>query len=485
MFDYQKISIDKLILWKDNARYTKTLETEKQCLNELFGNKVMNQKQKVLLDDIFLETNVIEDCIVYKEEINENEYQYVVLDGNRRISLFKIFSYPELIKKYGLDLVKLNYVNANIKSVYCKVYDDLHQAYKNVELRHMDEQKGKGTVKWGSENKDRMLQIQNKKVNSIGFKIMRFYESTTKPEFQNVKAQVKDKSTLDRIFGFKNTYNNIFGLKSKEDYNLYNYEHQLKVNDVLEKFYKVGGKVSQVYSADLSKKLFEDVEPLPENKNQMTMEEIDNNDFNNVTVGKDDDIDKSTISSRTPNRYTVKGANLFSWTGKGIKSNNSLFNYYFGKLVVLTKTSNLEDELILDIAPYFYRLLLDIAISELNFHINSGKGDKFLSSSYSKDSFNTTTTGVSCVNKNKIVSILNIYDNLKRNGDSKSFSKYKTVLNQEQFTVKNESIVSKFVQDLNDVIHGSSKTLSPQTLEKYDKIVIALLQSIYHFINLT
>lgn len=53
MHYYDKMNINKLTLWKDNARYSKTLESEEKCLEELFGNKNMNKKQKVLLNDIF------------------------------------------------------------------------------------------------------------------------------------------------------------------------------------------------------------------------------------------------------------------------------------------------------------------------------------------------------------------------------------------------------------------------------------------------
>lgn len=68
MHYYDKMNINKLTLWKDNARYSKMLESEEECLEELFGNKNMNKKQKVLLNDIFLETDVIENLIVLKRK---------------------------------------------------------------------------------------------------------------------------------------------------------------------------------------------------------------------------------------------------------------------------------------------------------------------------------------------------------------------------------------------------------------------------------
>ena len=487
MHYYDKMNINKLTLWKDNARYSKTLESEEECLEELFGNKNMNKKQKVLLNDIFLETDVIENLIVYKEEINENEFQYIVLDGNRRLSLFKINNYPELIKKYDLDIVKLNHLKNTIKSIDCKIYDDLRQAYKHVELRHLDEQNGKGTVKWASENKDRMKEIQGKEVNSIGFNILKFYEVTTKPEFQNVKRQIKDKSTLDRIFGYKDTYNGIFGLNNKNEYDLYNYDHQKKINELLEKFYDVGGKVTSVYTAKQSRELFSDVTCLPKNDNQISLDDL-NIDINDFKI-KEDAVAKVNLTenidkNKNHNRYTIKDANLFNWTCKGIKSQNSLLNYYLKKFININQTLSNDKDLIMDLAPYFYRLLLDISIRDITNFIFRGNADSILVRDFPKEVFNTTTQGVSCVNTNKISSIISICDNLRKNEHKNNFTTYKKELNKYGFTVKNTKSIDKFVNDLNVVVHGSCQTLPKQTLENYDAITLILIRLIYNFINL-
>lgn len=479
---YNKMNIDELTLWKDNARYSKTLETEKECLEELFGNKNMNKKQKVLLNDIFLETDVIENLIVYKEEVNENEFQYIVLDGNRRLSLFKIVNYPELIKRYDLDVVKLNHLKESIKSLECKIYDDLGQAYKHVELRHLDEQNGKGTVKWASENKERMKEIQGKEVNSIGFKILKFYESTAKPEFQNVKKQIRNKSTLDRIFNYKDTYSAIFGLNNKNEYDLHNYNHQKKINELLEKFYNAGGKVASVYTANESKELFSDVSSLPKSNNQINLDVNDSKtkENNDAKVKPNEIIDKN----KNHNQYTIKDANLFNWTKKGIKSQNSLLNYYLKKLIKINQTLSNDKSLIMDLAPYFYRLLLDIAIRDITDFIYKGCADSILIQDFSKEAFNTTAQDVSCVNTNKISNIISICDKLRKSEHKSIFNNYKKELNKYGITVKNTKNINKFVDDLNIVIHGSSETLSKQILEKYDIVTLTLIQLIYNFINL-
>ena len=121
----------------------------------------------------FFENKVFEDIIVYRDKRGDN----IVLDGNRRISLFKIANYPELLEKYKIDIEKIRSICTNIKSVECKVYYDFQDACKQVELRHLDEQDGKGIVKWNAQNKDRMRLLQGFDEPSLGFKIIPLFHS--------------------------------------------------------------------------------------------------------------------------------------------------------------------------------------------------------------------------------------------------------------------------------------------------------------------
>ena len=479
----ERLNVNKLILWKDNARFAKKMETEEQCLNEIFGNKNMNKKQKVLLNDIYLETDILENMIVYKEEISKGKFRYIVLDGNRRLSFFKIIKYPELIKKYDIDFVKLQAINEKITTVDCKIYTNLDQAYRHVALRHLDEQDGKGTVKWASANKERMKEIQGKEIESIGFKILKFYESTTKPEFQKVKAQIRDKSTLDRIFGYKDTYNGKFGLNSKNDYDLYNPEHQQKINEVLEKFYNVGGKVTSVYTAKQTKELFSDVPSLPKNEQQTGFDFSAKNDNSEKNIITEETKDESDFNKSRKNQYTMKNVDLFNWTNKGIKSSNSLFSYYLKKVTKINSFLSNDKDFIMSLAPYLYRLLLDISIRDFTKCVNKEKAETFLQQDFPKERFNSAET-VSCVTSNKIQGILHLFDKFRKNNHKELFANYRRTLNSFGFTVNNTKVIDKFVQDLNDVVHGSVQNLSPQLLEKYDSITLTLIQLIYEFINL-
>ena len=212
---------------------------------------------------------------------------------------------------------------------------------------------------------------------------------------------------------------------------------------------------------------------------------IDVNDFkikeNDTTkVNPNENIDKN----KNHNQYTIKDANLFNWTNKGIKSQNSLLNYYLKKLININQTLSNDKSLIMDLAPYFYRLLLDIAIRDITDFISKGSADSILVQDFPKEVFNTTTQEVSCVNTNKISNIIFICDKLRKNEHKNTFNNYKKYLNRYGLTVKNTKNIDKFVNDLNIVVHGSSQTLSKQILEKYDVITLTLIQLIYNFINL-
>ena len=499
---FELIDISSLTLWKENVRFSEKMTNEEECIKALFDNKAMNRKQKKLLDAIFSENKVYEDIIVYRDERGNN----IVLDGNRRISLFKIVNYPELLEKYKIDIEKIRSICTNIKSVECKVYCDFKEACKQVELRHLDEQDGKGIVKWNAQNKDRMRLLRGYDEPSLGFKIMEFYKTVDDKEFSYVKKIIGNKSTIDRIFDYKYVYSEIFGLNSKNDYDLKNCSHQSKINEILKKFYDAGGKVGLVYKSEDVKELLKTVEPLKPTTNQLSFDNIvysqtniideekecftadnkkydsqeksDNHiNFDNafeISNGKEEPLHKN-------NSYVSESLKLFNWKSENLSFKNHVFNSYLRNIIYDYSNHN---DLIHILAPYFYRLLLDISIRELNAYIITDCGKSKLKNSFDMKPFGTTSDNTSVVNSNKIIGILSIYDNLATNEYSKMFSKYKSRLSVIGISVKNQDNVKAFVNDLNSVVHGSVEDLSQAVLEKYDVITLILLKTISEFIKL-
>lgn len=499
---FKLIDIDNLVLWKENVRFSEKMTNEEECIKALFDNKTMNRKQKKLLDAIFLENKVYEDIIVYRDGRGNN----IVLDGNRRISLFKIVNYPELLEKYKIDIEKIRSICTNIKSVECKVYYDFKEACKQVELRHLDEQDGKGIVKWNAKNKDRMRLLQGYDEPSLGFKIMEFYKTVDDKEFGYVKKIICNKSTIDRIFDCKYVYSEIFGLNSKKDYDLKNHSHQSKINEILEKFYDAGGKVGLVYKSEDIKELLKTVEPLKPTTNQLSFDNMAYSQTNlidekkkyfpanNKKYDNQEKIDNyinsdsafETLASkkateRKNNSYVSEPLKLFDWKSEGLSFNSSILNNYLYNIIY---DYSKYYELIPVLAPYFYRLLLDISIRELNAYIIMDCGKSKLKNSFDMKPFGTTSDNTSVVNSNKIIGILSICDYLRTNEYIKEFSKYKSRLSIIGISVKNPKNIGTFVDDLNSVVHGSVEGLQRATLEKYDVITLNLLKIMSRFMEL-
>ena len=499
---FELIDIGSLTLWKENVRFSEKMTNEEDCLIALFENKTMNKKQKKLLDDIFFENKVFEDIIVYRDKRGDN----IVLDGNRRISLFKIANYPELLEKYKIDIEKIRSICTNIKSVECKVYYDFQDACKQVELRHLDEQDGKGIVKWNAQNKDRMRLLQGFDEPSLGFKIMEFYKTVDDKEFSYVKKIIGNKSTIDRIFDYKYVYSEIFGLNSKNDYDLKNRSHQSKINEILKIFYDAGGKVGLVYKSEDVKELLKTVEPLNLITNQLSFDnmaysqsrlldlEIKNFDNKNEKYDSQEKSDNHInfdnvfeISNgkeeplRKNNSYVSESLKLFDWKSESLSFKNHVFNNYLRNIIYDYSNHN---DLIHVLAPYFYRLLLDISIRELNAYIIMDCGKCKLKNSFDMKPFGTTSDNTSVVNSNKIIGILSICDYLRTNEYIKEFSKYKSRLSIIGISVKNPKNIGTFVDDLNSVVHGSVEGLQRATLEKYDVITLNLLKIMSRFMEL-
>lgn len=499
---FKLIDIDNLVLWKENVRFSEKMTNEEECIKALFDNKTMNRKQKKLLDAIFLENKVYEDIIVYRDGRGNN----IVLDGNRRISLFKIVNYPELLEKYKIDIEKIRSICTNIKSVECKVYYDFKEACKQVELRHLDEQDGKGIVKWNAKNKDRMRLLQGYDEPSLGFKIMEFYKTVDDKEFGYVKKIICNKSTIDRIFDCKYVYSEIFGLNSKKDYDLKNHSHQSKINEILEKFYDAGGKVGLVYKSEDIKELLKTVEPLKPTTNQLSFDNMAYSQTNLIDEKKEyfpannkkydnqEKIDNyinsdsafETLASkkateRKNNSYVSEPLKLFDWKSEGLSFNSSILNNYLYNIIY---DYSKYYELIPVLAPYFYRLLLDISIRELNAYIITDNAKSKLKNNFDMKPFGTTSDNTSVVNSNKIISILLICNYLRTNEYVEEFSEYKSRLSKIGISVNNQDNVKAFVNDLNSVVHGSVENLPQAVLEKYDVITLNLLKIMSKFIKL-
>ena len=91
--------------------------------------------------------------------------QYVVLDGNRRLVALRLLENPSLLPddtvkpmQNAFQRMSATYLDDPIEIVTCSVFDDRADANHWVELRHIGEAGGAGTVRWGSDEKSKYSQ---------------------------------------------------------------------------------------------------------------------------------------------------------------------------------------------------------------------------------------------------------------------------------------------------------------------------------------
>lgn len=154
-----KIKIKDLRLWDENPRFPEEYfnKTEEELINFLFNKKGEKEKLKDLAKSIIENIKLIpwERLIVY----NEAE-EYIVLEGNRRLMIYKLLINPELLKdkKLSATLMKVKgIINENLE-IECIVTDNFEEGLKYVELKHLE----KGYKGWGEAERNNFKRRRGK-----------------------------------------------------------------------------------------------------------------------------------------------------------------------------------------------------------------------------------------------------------------------------------------------------------------------------------
>jgi len=94
----------------------------------------------------------------------DNADEYIVLEGNRRLTALRILENPNLAvgvvsPKLEADFIKVSKQfksgTLRVHSAMCVVFDELDEADYWREIRHIGEGKGKGIVPWRAQEKAR------------------------------------------------------------------------------------------------------------------------------------------------------------------------------------------------------------------------------------------------------------------------------------------------------------------------------------------
>jgi len=233
-FKEQRIAIKDLSLWDENARfpdeYFNKTETE---LIEYFlsSEKIYKIKSfaKAVVDDFDLPQ--LEKIVVL-----DNDERLIVLEGNRRLTVYKLLNNPELItnlniKGFFKNLSSRISIDENYK-LDCLVTEDQGQGLRYIERKH---EKGNNEVGWGdaerAHDKDRRGRAKKNDFLKIG--ISKIVRKLNLPE--KLKENVLGRgyvTTFFRLLVNQQAWD-IFGFKLDDRGNLTvadkDFENKLKV----------------------------------------------------------------------------------------------------------------------------------------------------------------------------------------------------------------------------------------------------------------
>jgi len=168
---YGKMSITNLLLYLDNPRFD-PVEHQSEAINAM----VRDQKGKLVAlgQDIAIH-GLNPAAPVLVKSYDANGKQWVVREGNRRITALKLIIEPSLVPS---DLAKLRREFQRLGSLIdmellenipCVVLEDENQINKWVALAHMGENSGVGTVGWNAQQTSRFRSVVGKTDMRLAF----------------------------------------------------------------------------------------------------------------------------------------------------------------------------------------------------------------------------------------------------------------------------------------------------------------------------
>lgn len=202
----EEISLLALYLDSENPRHD-IIGSQPEIIDWMLSDESSGIGKKILAlakDIAEHGVNPAERAIVVRHETEKNAY--VVLEGNRRVTALKLLKNPALARDNGWkekfsSIIERSELLPNIK-IKCVVFPDRESASHFVELKHMGEQGGIGTVAWGAVEKGRHDQRLNRRSRSFRSLMLIDYIKKSPLFNQDVKDYLDSTfpiTTLDRL----------------------------------------------------------------------------------------------------------------------------------------------------------------------------------------------------------------------------------------------------------------------------------------------
>lgn len=165
-FSEKNIPLSNLKLDPDNSRH-EHIPSQVEIIEWMTdGGKSLGTKLYNLARDI-VEHGLNPSDRVSVVEDSSDKGKYIVMEGNRRTTALKLLKNPGAAPTESWQ-TKFNTLSKTkgfspITTVPCIIYDELEDVYHFMELKHMGESDGRGTVPWGPTQKARHDKRKNKR----------------------------------------------------------------------------------------------------------------------------------------------------------------------------------------------------------------------------------------------------------------------------------------------------------------------------------
>lgn len=380
MIQNKNIEINDLSLWDENPRFPDKYFnlTEEDLIN--FFVKKENFKIKELAEAIVKDFNL---PLLEKIIVLELQDQNIVIEGNRRLTAYKLLANPELtndekLRTFFQELSNQISINEDYE-LECIISSDKEEALKYVDRKHNN---GNFEVGWGQAERDNFKARRGRASNKELFRIemSKIVKSLDLPE--DLKEQVLGKGYVTTFFRI---------IDSKPAYDLYGFSFQDGKLIIKDKNFK--DKLKVIVLNVLEKKTLDgdrDINTRTLNKNPEKEEYLKSvkkehsekvDDIIKKNTQKDifgeDKVNIPKVSQKIKKRKTpvtklndeLFGRTLFLKSGK--------VNHLYRGIVKIyeqnSKTDN-ELEIVLPIIGMSLRLILDVAAREF-YKVN--KDEKF------------------------------------------------------------------------------------------------------------
>jgi len=197
---YRKMTITNLLLYLDNPRFD-PVDHQLEAINAMVSDQ---QGKLVALARHIAIHGLNPTAPVLVKPYDNDGKQWVVREGNRRITALKLMNEPSLVPS-DVPKLKLEFQRLNslidiklLQNIPCVVLEDENQINEWVGLAHTGENNGVGTVGWNAQQTSRFRAIVGKSDMRLAF-LDELRLSETVPQSLKDKIGSIRKTNFDRL----------------------------------------------------------------------------------------------------------------------------------------------------------------------------------------------------------------------------------------------------------------------------------------------